>query len=148
TVNLAESFLAACERHPDAEAFPGVAYGDLLPRIRRIAGGLAVNEGERIAIVLDNRLETSLLYWAAQWAGAVAVPLSWRSSAAELDYCIADSDAVLVVRAGDVLPDGSEHPGALARGPEDPSLILYTSGTTGRPKGVPRSARADRAGGP
>ncbi len=146
-MNLAQSLLAACERHPEHEAFPGLAYGDLLPRVRRIAGGLAVEAGDRVAVVLDNRLETALLYWAAQWAGAVLVPLSWRLSEDELDYCVHDCGAALVLRDGDPLPDGPEHPGALARDERETSLMLYTSGTTGRPKGVPRSHAADRAGG-
>jgi 2-furoate---CoA ligase len=146
-VNLAQSLLAACERHPELEAFPGVPYGELLPRVRRIAGGLGVDAGERVAVVLDNRTETALLYWAAQWAGAVIVPLSWRLSEAELAYCIGDCGARVVLRDGDPLPDGAEHPGALDRDEGEISLMLYTSGTTGRPKGVPRSHRADRAGG-
>ena len=134
-VNLARSLLAACERHPELEAFPGVTYGELLARVRRIAGGLALEPGERVALVLDNRLETALLYWAAQWCGAVVVPLSWRLSDEELDYCLGDCDARVVVRDGDALPDGSEHPGALDRDERELSLLLYTSGTTGRPEG-------------
>jgi 2-furoate---CoA ligase len=146
-MNLAQSLLAACERHPEAEAFPRLTYGDLLPRIRRIAGGLGVEPGDRVALVLDNRLETALLYWAAHWAGAVAVPLSWRSTAADIEYCLEDCGARLALRDEHALPDGPEHPGALDRSAEETSLMLYTSGTTGRPKGVPRSHRADRAGG-
>ena len=146
-MNLARSLYAACERHPEVEAFPGVRYGELLDRVRRIAGGLGVEPGARVAVVLDNRLETTLLYWAAQWAGAVFVPLSWRLSAAELDYCLADCGARVVIRDVDPLPDGAEHPGALDRDERELSLLLYTSGTTGRPKGVPRSHAADRAGG-
>jgi 2-furoate---CoA ligase len=145
-VNLAQSLLGACERHPELEAFPALTYGELLPRIRRVAGGLDVGRGDRVATVLDNRLETALLYWAAQWAGAVAVPLSWRVSEEELAYCIGDCGATVVIRDGDALPDGPEHPGALDVDEREVSLVLYTSGTTGRPKGVPRSHRADRAG--
>ena len=145
-MNLAVSLLAACERHPELEAFPGLPYGELLVRTRQTAGGLDLEPGDRLAVVLDNRLETALLYWAAQWAGAVFVPLSWRVSEEELDYCLADCSAGVVVRNGDEVPDGPEHPGALERGEDEPSLLLYTSGTTGRPKGVPRSHRADRAG--
>jgi 2-furoate---CoA ligase len=145
-VNLAVSLLAACERQPELEAFPGLSYGELLGRTQRIAGGLDLEPGDRLAVVLDNRPETALLYWAAQWAGAVFVPLSWRVSEEELDYCLADSGARVVIREDDELPDGPEHPGALDRGEHEPSLLLYTSGTTGRPKGVPRSHRADRAG--
>jgi 2-furoate---CoA ligase len=146
-VNLAGSLLAACERHPELEAFPGVRYGELLARVRRIAGGLGVEPGERVAVVLDNRLETALLYWAAQWAGAVFVPLSWRVSEEELEYCLGDCGARVVIREADALPDGPEHEGALGRDEREISLLLYTSGTTGRPKGVPRSHAADRAGG-
>jgi 2-furoate---CoA ligase len=146
-VNLAASLLAACERHPELEAFPGLTYGELLPRVRRIAGGLDVAPGDRVAVVLDNRLDTALLYWAAQWAGAVFVPLSWRLSEDELVYCLDDCGARVVLRDGEPLPGGAEHPGALDRGERGISLLLYTSGTTGRPKGVPRSHAADRAGG-
>jgi 2-furoate---CoA ligase len=146
-VNLALSLLGACERHPDLEAFPGLPYGELLPRIRRIAGGLDVARGERVAIVLDNRLETALLLWACWWSGAVAVPLSWRLSDDELEYCIGDCGARVVLRDGAPLPEGSEHPGALDLDEREIGLRLYTSGTTGRPKGVPRSHAADRAGG-
>ena len=146
-MNLAQSLLAACERHPELEAFPGIRYDELLPRDARIAGGLGVAPGARVAVVLDNRLEAALLYWAAQWAGAVLVPLSWRLSAAELDYCIEDAGAELVIREGDPLPDGPKHAGSLDRDEHEISLLLYTSGTTGRPKGVPRSHAADRAGG-
>ncbi len=146
-MNLAQSLLDASERHPGREAFPGISYGALLPRVQRLAGGLGVEAGDRVAIVLDNRLETALLYWAAQWAGAVAVPLSWRLSTEELDYCIDDCGAARVFRDGDPVVEGSPHPGVLDRDEREISLLLYTSGTTGKPKGVPRSHRADRAGG-
>jgi 2-furoate---CoA ligase len=146
-VNLALSLLAAAERHPDAEALPGVSYAELSGRASRIAGGLGLEPGDRLATVLDNRVETALLYWAAQWCGAVFVPLSWRLPRADLDYCIEDCGARVVVREDTPLPDGPEHPGALDLDESEPSLQLYTSGTTGHPKGVPRSHQADRAGG-
>jgi 2-furoate---CoA ligase len=146
-VNLAQSLLAAAERTPAAEALPGITYMELRERAARIAGGLGLEPGERLATVLDNRVETALLYWAAQWCGAVFVPLSWRASQDDLEYCIADCGARIVLRDGDSVPDGPAHPGAFDLDGEAPSLMLYTSGTTGRPKGVPRSHRADRTAG-
>ncbi len=146
-MNLARSLLAAAERHPSAEALPGISYAELRDRAARIAGGLGVERGERLAVVLDNRVETALLYWAAQWCGAVFVPLSWRLQPADLDYCIENCDARVVIREDTPIPDGPEHPGALDIDEHEPSLMLYTSGTTGRPKGVPRSHRADRTAG-
>ena len=93
-MNLARSLLVACERFPEREALPG----HHLPRAARRACSASPeasrsSRGERVALVLDNRVETALLYWAAQWAGAVAVPLSWRLSGEELDYCLADCGA-------------------------------------------------------
>jgi len=164
-VNLARSLDYAAERHPEREAVVdgGVRldYAELRGRAARLAGALVelgLERGERLAGVLRNRHETVSLYWAAQWLGATFVPLSWRASPADLDYCIEDSEARLVateedgiVRVGEtefaLLLEGDEHPGALDLDEQAASLMLYTSGTTGRPKGVPRSHRADRAGG-
>ena len=131
SVNLARSLLAACERHPELEAFPGLPYGELLPRVRRIAGGLGVEPGDRVATVLDNRLETALLYWAAQWAGAVFVPLSWRLSEEELDYCLADCGAQLVVR--DARPAAGRRRSTRARSTVTSARSRCSSTRPGRP---------------
>jgi 2-furoate---CoA ligase len=130
-----------------------LTYAELGERAARIAGGLAargLGRGERLAVVLRNTHETVELYWACQWLGATFVPISWRLTEADIDYCVHDSGAKLVLREGVSLGDllrAEEHPGALDLGDEAESLMLYTSGTTGLPKGVPRSHRADRAGG-
>jgi 2-furoate---CoA ligase len=154
-VNLALSLLCAAERHPDAEAVVDgetrLTYAELLARAARLAGGLereGLRRGDRLAAVVRCRRESVELYWACQWLGATFVPLSPRVSAADLAYCREDSGAALFLEADvDLEPFlGDEHPGALGAGDEDESLMLYTSGTTGRPKGVPRSHRADRAG--
>ena len=56
------------------EALPGYTYA----RAARLRGAdrrrARLELGERLAVVLDNRVETALLYWAAQWAGVVFVP--------------------------------------------------------------------------
>jgi len=156
-VNLARSLLYAAERTPDAEAAvhgaARVTYAELLERAARIARGLeerGVGTGDRLATIARNRLETVELFWACQWLGAVFVPLSHRISHADVSYCVEDSGALLVIGADESIEPfaaGEEHPGALDLDDGAASIMLYTSGTTGRPKGVPRSHRAERAGG-
>ena len=146
-VNLARSLLAACERHPELEAFPGLTYGELLPRVRAAGGRPRTSRratGSQSYSTTASRRRSST--GPRSGAGAVLVPLSWRLSEEELGYCVVDCGARVVLRDGDELPDGAEHPGALDRDERETSLLLYTSGTTGRPKGVPRSHAADRAG--
>jgi 2-furoate---CoA ligase len=156
-VNLALSLLYAAERHPEAEAVVAgglrLSYAQLLERARHVAGGLAasgVERGDRVTAVVKPTREAVELYWACQWLGAVFVPLSHRLSPADLDFCVADAAprAHFPLNADiDSLAAGEEHRGALDLDEREPSLMLYTSGTTGQPKGVPRSHRADRAGG-
>jgi hypothetical protein len=179
--DLGRSFLASVERSPDAVAIVDgeqrLSYGDWYAEIRRVAEGLVglgLKRGDRLAVILQNRLEMASLHWACQFLGIVMTPLNWRLKAGELDYCLADAEAGAVVFdrvaadtvAGTItarnLPRvtiGAAAGGSCRfdewpdfrcalmprAGPEDLSLLLYTSGTTGRPKGVPRRHRAERA---
>jgi 2-furoate---CoA ligase len=129
-----------------------------------------------VLIALKNRWEHVLAYWALQAIAAVPVPVNHRFAPAELAYVLADSGARVVLferaTAAAVLEsardrsarliyvDGDPPAGAIALGelferaamtPREPtesdlSLILYTSGTTGRPKGVPRTHKNHAAG--
>ncbi|MBV9819918.1 MAG: AMP-binding protein [Solirubrobacterales bacterium] len=138
---------------------------------------LGLRRGQSLCTLLGNRRETVELYWAAQWLGARFTPLNVRLGPSEVAYCVSDAEAGLVVHeaaaaagaaacaqdgarliavgdtggAADAIGfetlRGEPHPGALDLADDEISLMLYTSGTTGRPKGVPRSHRADRAGG-
>jgi len=144
-------------------------------RVMAGLAALGLRPGDHLAVALQNRVEMASLHWAAQLMGLVMTPLNWRAKADELDYCLVDAEARALVfqdvtadavagapaaRAlpriavgcapGGTLPfealgaDGLA-PGEPTAGPEDISLMLYTSGTTGRPKGVPRRHRHERA---
>ena len=118
-MNLALSLLYAAERTPDAEALVGdgrrLTYAQLRTRAAEMAAGLVergVERGDRVACVLRNKTETVELYWGTQWLGACFVPLSHRISQEDLDYCIADSGARLVLDGAAAVREltGDEHP--------------------------------------
>jgi len=136
---------------------------------------LGLQRGERVVSVLQNNLQAATLHWACQLAGVVIVPLNWRMKPEEVDYCVGDCEARAIVYEGvsaeavaqapacagiariavgdaaggthsfaDLVAGGVAGNAPAASG-DDYSVFLYTSGTTGRPKGVPRRHSAERA---
>ncbi|HEY1163459.1 MAG TPA: AMP-binding protein [Candidatus Dormibacteraeota bacterium] len=119
-----------------------------------IAGGLqrqGVKPGDRVGLYAANSLDWVMAYLGALRAGACVVPMNPDYRAAEAEHIISNSDPALVIadleRAPTVQELGrrvvpleelprSEPPPMPALTPEDPGVILYTSGTTGRPKGA------------
>jgi acyl-CoA synthetase (AMP-forming)/AMP-acid ligase II len=143
-------------------------YRELDARVARLAGvlaGLGVTRGERIALLSENRPEYLEVVLAASRVGASVACQNWRLSPAELTHCIQlvtprlvivsprYADRIAGLRVERRLTLGQEYEQLLASAsplvadeaaePEDPLLILYTSGTTGLPKGAVISQRAE-----
>jgi 2-furoate---CoA ligase len=138
---------------------------------------IGLKAGDHIVTVLQNCEAAATLHWACQLAGIVITPVNWRAKDDELDFCLENSEARAVVyqdvsaqavarsRCAPNLPRiaiGCDDSGAIdfARavsetapdatprvGADGWSIMLYTSGTTSRPKGVPRRHRTERAAG-
>ncbi|MEZ5959132.1 MAG: long-chain fatty acid--CoA ligase [Hyphomonadaceae bacterium] len=137
-----------------------LTYAQLEDRCARAAAvltSLGVQREDRVGLLCRNRIEFFEVLFACAKLGAILVPLNWRSPAAELAGLIADCSAKLLVfgaedaetarSLGDAslaLDDGYEAALANAgpmvtdrRWPGDATwFLMYTSGTTGQPKGV------------
>ncbi|MBV8168054.1 MAG: AMP-binding protein, partial [Alphaproteobacteria bacterium] len=93
----------AAERWPDQEAFvcDGVrlTYRDLHDAARRTAAALlarGVGKGDHVAVCMGNSAAWLILFYANALIGAVTVPVNTRFKPAELKYCLAQSDSVLL----------------------------------------------------
>ncbi len=146
-----------------------LSYADLNRRVNRLANALqneGVGYGDRVAILSENRTEYLELELAAAKLGAIVAAQNWRLATGELEHCIQlTTPRVIIVspRYTDLLSGvshsaetsielGDDYEARLARatdeepaaaaGGEDGLIILYTSGTTGLPKGALVSHRA------
>jgi len=147
----------------------GFSYAELNERVNRLAHCLiayGLRSGDSIAILSENRHEYIEAELAAGKLGVVSACQNWRQADPELTHCLRVVAPKLVVvseryaatlaridhGAGTVLTLGEPYEHALARAdateppdlaqPEDGLIVLYTSGTTGLPKGAVISHRA------
>ena len=150
-----------------------ITWAELARRVAALAGALSrrgVGSGDRVMILMLNRTEFVESVLAANMIGAIAVPINFRLTPAEIAFLVDDCEARVlitesvlapvgngvrnitsvlntVVVAGDTADEGllsyedlvnePGDPAELLDIPNDsPALIMYTSGTTGRPKGA------------
>src|SRR5437879_7688384 len=164
---------AAAARNPDGEALvcgsKRMTWREVAQQSAQFAAGLrklGLQSGDRIALLLGNRIEFVLAMFAAANLGAVTVLLSTRQQKPEIAYVLTDCGARLLIHeaaladrvpeAGDIpdvthriavdddprlsrfseLADNAPAAAPVEVGEEDTGMILYTSGTTGKPKGA------------
>ena len=142
----------ASER-PDAtalvDATTRLTWAELDEQVSRAAVALRAAgpvPGDRVTLSLGTGIDFALLYLGALRAGLVAVPVNPAYTGAELEHVAADCGAALHLDApaGRALLAGApaaEDPRADRTG-ESPAVLLYTSGTDGRPRGAILSVRA------
>lgn len=146
-----------------------ISFAEHLRMVAGAAGVLrdryGVRKGDRVAILAENHPEWIITFWAAVSLGAVVAALNGWWTADEIDYGLRLSEPRLLVadrkrlsRLGTrdpgvpVIEIESEYAALLARSSyelpdtpieeDDPAVILFTSGTTGRPKGAVSSHRS------
>jgi long-chain acyl-CoA synthetase len=142
--NLATMVREAAAAHPDKPACLSgsetLTYAGLYAESGRVAAGLqaaGLHPGDVIAVRMPNSPEFLTAYFGIVRAGLVMVPLNPQLTPREVDFLLADSGARLLIDGPAELPRSSEAWDDLAAtSADDTAVILYTSGTTGRPKGA------------
>jgi acyl-CoA synthetase (AMP-forming)/AMP-acid ligase II len=149
-----------------------VTYGEMAARVASLAGGLAergIGPGDVVGLLSYNCPEFLEVIFAANYLGAIAMPINWRLAAPEVRYILDHAQARVLVCDGSLVELADEAvktgefsllrvcvtaAGALpgwvalddlrgtselrpaATAADDVHRLMYTSGTTGRPKGV------------
>lgn len=148
-----------------------LSYRDLADRSARLAGflrhTLGLKAGDRVALYMTNHVAYLEVLYAAWWAGLAVVPVNAKLHAKEVEFIVSDSQAGALFVTDDLAaglkpvladsptlrgiftPDTDAYAAALGTPamaaahcqPDDLAWLFYTSGTTGRPKGVMQTHR-------
>lgn len=142
-----------------------ISFAEADRAVRAIAGGLSrlgLEPGARVMIRMGNEADYVLVYFAALAAGLVALPSSSQLTATEAAFLMEDSGASVIVLGQDAVIDRDRLGGRILLGPDEiaamksgepsacyadtvadaPATLVYTSGTSGSPKGVLHAHRA------
>jgi amino acid adenylation domain-containing protein len=155
---LPELFARQAGRTPDAVALvqgdAAMTYGELLDRARRLAAplrALGVAPDVRVALALPRSFDLIAALLAILEAGGAYVPIDASHPAERIGHLLRDSGAAaLITQGGTRLPaleipvldlgalpeDPATPPPARRPGPDNLAYVMYTSGSTGAPKGV------------
>jgi long-chain acyl-CoA synthetase len=150
---------------------PQLSYAELAERAARLAGHLShtlgLTSGERVALYMGNQVEYLEVLYAALWAGLAVVPINAKLHPSEVVFILGDAGASVLFVSAELaaplrpllgplpalrqvlVPGHDDYAAARAaadvapahRGGDDLAWLFYTSGTTGRPKGVMQSHR-------
>src|SRR3954451_11628508 len=158
-MNLSNVIAHHAERYPDRLAISygdeEISYGELLARTRRTAGVLrevGIDRGDVLGVLLHNAPSFIDVMCACAHLGAILMPLNWRLAAPELQYIVEHAGAKAIVtepelealtaglgglpRLQDLSADAAPVRDAAPVAGDDVMRLMYTSGTTSRPKGV------------
>ena len=158
-MNLSNVVAHHAERFPDRLALSyadeEITYRELLARTQRTAGVLreaGIERGDVVAVLLHNAPAFVDVMCACAHLGAIFMPLNWRLAAPELRYIVGHAGAKAIVTEAELesltagldglahLQDLSADAAPVTRAApvagDDVLRLMYTSGTTSRPKGV------------
>jgi 2-furoate---CoA ligase len=176
-MNLSTLFENAVSRCPEeialVEGSKRYTYSDLRRQVYRMASAfqrLGIKQRDRVMVLLKNKTEAVVIFFALQKIGAIFIPVNPHMSFEGIRYCANDLEAKVIIYGGNgqnlinkitfderpiliSLEDDSysdltyselmdcavEHVYEPTISDDEIAIILYTSGVTGKPKGVPRS---------
>ncbi len=146
---------------PPSETWSYAEAEDAVLRLAAALGARGLRRGDRVMIRLENTSTYALMFFGAIAGGFVPLPVSSQLTGSEASFLLADSGAALLVLderlamgkvpAGVAVIASDEVEAALRHGrrgnyaataADDPAFLIYTSGTTARPKGVLHAQRS------